>query len=121
MPSIGGMRDWILIQKKTVTSDGQGGKITKWQDFGETYCKIETLSLFVRTRFAQHQVDVSDLIKMREMDGLDENMRILLITDSEGEPTYYDVVSVEDDKKRQRFLNVMVLKQRAKQGKKRNR
>lgn len=121
MPSIGGMRDWISIQKKTVTADGQGGKITKWRDFGETYCKIKNLSLFVRNRFAQHQVDVSDLIEMREMEGLDENMRILLITDSAGEPTYYDIVSVEDDKKRKRFLNVMVMKQRVKQGKKRNR
>lgn len=121
MAALGGMRDWILIQKKTVTADGQGGKITKWQDFDEAYCKFKTLSLLVRNRYAQHQVDVTDLIEMREIPGLDENMRILKITDTEAEPVYYDVVSVEDDKKRMRFMNVLVRLHKVKQGRKKNR
>lgn len=121
MPTVGSMRDWVLIQKKNVTVDGQGGRHVTWQDYDQTFCRIRTMSLAARSRYQQYQVDVTHSVELREMDGLDENMRMLLTTDSEGEPRYFDIVSVEDHKRFKRFSIVLVRDVSMKQGKSRNR
>ena len=121
MPAVGSMRDRVLIQRKSVTVDGQGGRHVTWQDYDESFCRIRTVSLSARNRYQQFQVDVTHMIEMREVDGLDENMRMLLITDTEAEPRYFDIVSVEDHKRRKRFSIVLVRDVNMKQGNSRNR
>lgn len=115
MASIGAMRERVLIQKKITSSDGQGGKTVTWQDFGESFCSVTTLSLAARSRFGQYQIDVTHTISMRNMEGLDENMRMFLITDSASDSKLFDIVSVEDDKLRKRFSSVMVRESNVKQ------
>jgi SPP1 family predicted phage head-tail adaptor len=121
VPSIGTMRERVLIQKKITSSDGQGGKTVRWQDFEESFCSIVTLSLAARSRYQQYQIDVTHSISLRNIEGLDENMRMLLITDSASSPKWFDIVSVEDDKQRKRFSTVMVRESKVKQVRRRNR
>ena len=121
MASIGSMRDRVLIQKKVTKTDGQGGRVVVWQDFDESTCSIAALSLAARSRFGQYQIDVTHIISIRNIEGLDENMRMLLITDYESTPRYFDIVSVEDDKNRKRFSKVIVQENRVKQVGRRNR
>ncbi len=121
MPTVGSMRDRVSIQRKRVTVDRQGGRNVTWQDYGESFCSIRTVSLAARNRYQQFQVDVTHMIEMREVNGMDESMRMLLITDTEAEPRYFDIVSVEDHKRRKRFSIVLVRDVNMKQGNSRNR
>jgi len=108
MPEVGSMRDRVLIQTKLVTVDGQGGRHVSWQDFEETFCRIRTLSLAARSRYSQYQIDVTHEVEMREIEGLTNSMRMLLITDDDSTPRFLDIVSIEDAKRRKRFSKVLV-------------
>ncbi len=115
MASIGAMRERVLIQRKITSSDGQGGKTVTWRDLGESFCSVATLSLGARSRYQQYQIDVTHVVSMRNMEWLDDSMRMLLITDSASAPKWFDIVSVEDDKHRKRFSTVMVRESKVKQ------
>lgn len=118
--SLGRMREHILIQKKTVTSDGQGGHVVKWVEFADCPAEIKEFSLLQRARFQTLQIDVTHSISIRHLDGLEDSMRVFIVTDESAEPEMLDIVSIGDKLKRERFMTIIAKLHRIKQGPRKN-
>ncbi len=107
--SVGSMRYFVKYQRKLEVSDGKGAYVVRWQDFADTHCDFETLSLFSVARYGQNAIEASHKISQRTVDNLEEGkVRALLITENGAQPRVFDVKSVVDLGNRNEYQVVIV-------------
>lgn len=95
-----------------------------WRDVGTFPCRIKTLSLRERNRYDTFNIDVTHRVELRDSgddgDVIDEHMRAIDVT-NDAAGTMFDIISVQDIEKRDRFLEVMLRETSAKKQRKQNR
>lgn len=89
----GRLRHRITIQTQTQVQDSTGSIVLTWSEFATVWASIEPISGREFFSAAQVQSTVSTRIRIRNLPGVTETMRILHGTD------YYDIQAVLTDAK----------------------
>ena len=77
MINIGLLRERVTIQRATESRNALGETVLNWTTFAERWAQVEGVSARESLTAGQSQIEVSHRVRLRYVDGMTQNMRIM--------------------------------------------